>query len=287
AAQAARTGTQRIDRELAGVKTESAQIMQRVDSLKAQSDRADVVLKGLRDENSGLKAEVAAVREGIARELQQVARPTDVSSAISPLTSKLSALEQNVQGVVRGEENRRANVERIVMALELANLKRTVERGVPFGSELAEVRRIAGSKIDLTALDRFKDKGVAATGDLEREFRTLAFRVIEADAQPQDASWSERLIASAKSVVRVRKVDQADDDKSIEAMVARIEQALKAGKLGDVVVQAGNLPERAKAPLLPWLEKVGGRAAVERAIAAIEQELKASLGAPSQAGKKG
>lgn len=280
AAQAARAGTQRLDRELASVKNDAAQISQRVDGLKAQGDRLETLMQGLREATTALKAE-------IGREMANVARAADVSTAISPLTSKLSALEQNVEGVVRNEDERRQNVERIVTALELGNLKRTIERGVGFGTELAEVRRVAGPKIDLSVLERYRERGVPSLGEMEREFKAIAFAIIDADRQPADAHWTEKLIASAKSVVRIRKVDQDADDKTVEGAVARMEQSLKAGRLADVVAEAAKLSPQARAPAKAWLDKLEGRVAVERAISAVEQDLKASLGAQGQAGKKG
>lgn len=280
AAQAARAGTQRLDRELASVKNDAAQISQRVDGLKAQGDRLETLMQGLREATTALKAE-------IGREMANVARAADVSTAISPLTSKLSALEQNVEGVVRNEDERRQNVERIVTALELGNLKRTIERGVGFGPELAEVRRVAGPKIDLSVLERYRERGVPSLGEMEREFKAIAFAIIDADRQPADAHWTEKLIASAKSVVRIRKVDQDADDKTVEGAVARMEQSLKAGRLADVVAEAAKLSPQARAPAKAWLDKLEGRLAVERAISAVEQDLKASLGAQGQAGKKG
>jgi hypothetical protein len=282
AAEAARTGTQRLDRELAGVKTEAAQLSQRLDALKSQADRADVAVRGLRDESSALKAVVAAAND----ELKSVARPTDVATALSPLSSKLSALEQNVQGVVRSEDDRRANVERIVTALELGNLKRTIDRGAAFEKELAEVRRVAGPKLDLSVLERYRAKGVPAVAELERDFRKLAFAVIEADQRPADAHWTDRLLSSAKSIVRVRRTEQGEAQ-GAEAIVARMEAGLKASRLMDVVAEAAKLSQPAKAAAAPWLEQVEARLAVDRAIAAIEQELKSSLSATSPAGKRG
>lgn len=283
AAEAARTGTQRLDRELAGVKTEAAQLSQRLDGIKAQADRADVAVRGLRDEASALKAEIGAVNE----DLKRVARPTDVATALTPLTSKLSLLEQNVQGVVRSEDDRRANVERIVTALELGNLKRTVDRGAAFDKELAEVRRVAGPKLDLTVLERYRDRGVPAVAELERDFRTLAFAIIDADQRPADAHWTDRLLSSAKSIVRVRRTDQGGEAQGAEAIVARMEAGLKASRLMEVVAEAAKLSAPAKAAAATWLEKVEARLAVDRAIAAIEQELKSSLGAATQSGKRG
>ena len=81
ASQAARAGTQRLDRELAGVRTESAQLTQSVDGLKAQSDRVEIAVRGLREDATALKADIGTVREELSREMKQVARPTDVTSA--------------------------------------------------------------------------------------------------------------------------------------------------------------------------------------------------------------
>ena len=85
----------------------------------------------------------------------------------------------------------------------------------------------------------------------------------------------------------MRQTDQGADAQGAEAAVARMETSLKGGRLTEVVAEAGKLSKEAKAPALSWLDKVEARLAVDRAIGAIEQELKSSLGAASQAGKKG
>ena len=279
AGEIARVGQQRLDRDLATVKGETSQLSQRVDTVKSVVDRTETGVRVLKDEAGELRSALDVVKGEIARELRQVARPADVHTAVAPIASRLAALEDNVQGVVKGESDRRANAERIVLALELGNLKRTIERGAPFAAELAEVRRIAGPSLDLTTLERLKDRGVPPAPELAREFRGLAHAIIEADAEPANASWKDRLLAGAKSIVRVRRVDQAAEDASIEAAVARIETDLKDGKLAEVATTAAKLPAKALAPARGWLDKVEARASVERALADVERNLKASLGA--------
>ncbi|MEI9902398.1 MAG: hypothetical protein WDN31_22555 [Hyphomicrobium sp.] len=78
-----------------------------------------------------------------------VAKPEDVSSAVSPLNNQLAALQQDVQGVIKSEGDRRTTAERIVLSLELANLKRAIDRGKPYAPELAQTRKVAGTVIDL------------------------------------------------------------------------------------------------------------------------------------------
>jgi hypothetical protein len=77
--------------------------------------------------------------------------------------------------------------------------------------------------------------------------------------------------------VRVRKVSHSEDDQSAEAIVARIETALKEGRLGEVIEQAKAIPPQAFGPADEWLQAVKARHAVDQAIAGIEGELKASL----------
>jgi hypothetical protein len=124
---------------------------------------------------------------------------------------------------------------------------------------------------------------VPTTVDLSREFRTLTGPMLDADGDPTDGSVVDRLWAGAKSVVRVRKVSHTADDKSTEAVVARMEQALKDNRLGDVIARSQELPPQAATPAKAWLAKVDARASVERAIATIESQLKSSLaGAPAK-----
>jgi hypothetical protein len=67
------------------------------------------------------------------------------------------------------------------------------------------------------------------------------------------------------------------DDQTAEAVVARIETALKEGRLGEVIEQAKSLPPQSAAPAAEWLAAVKARYAVDQAIASVENELKTSL----------
>ncbi len=276
ASEAARAGTQRIDRALASVKTEQTRAEQRLVELKADDERLSKTV-------STMKGSLETVKS----DLQNVARPDDLKKALSPVAARVESLEKNVADVVKSEADRRANAERIIMALELGNLKRTVERGAPFAAQLDQVSKIARGKLDLSALERYKTKGVPTTVELLGEFRTLAHAIIAADAQPADGSWSDRLMAGAKSIVKVRRTDADENATGVEAVVARMEKGLKEERLADVATEAGKLSQTARKPAVGWLEKVAARASVDRAIAHIESELKSSLGGTPAAGKKG
>ncbi len=270
ASEAAKSGTQRIDRELAGIKTDSARLNERLEAGKAQADRAMENLKQAQQDSAALKASLETLKSSVAK-------PSDVTSAVTPVTEKLVTLEANLQNVLNAEEDRRSNAERIVLSLELQNLKRALDRGQKYGPELAEVRKVSNGKLDLAVLEKFKDHGVPTLPDLARDYRATANSLIDADADAAEGSVVDRLIAGAKSVVRVRKVSHNADDKSAEAIAGRMEIALKEGRLPDIIEEAKALSSKAKDAAAPFLEKVAARASVDSSVAQIETKLKSSL----------
>ena len=286
ASEAARAGTQRIDRELAGVKEDAARLAQNFEALKAAASRLDQTMRVAREETGNLSGALDALKGNIAAQFENVARLPDVSTAIEPIASKMAALEENLQGLVKSEEDRKTNAEHIVLALELGNLKRALDRGGAYAAELAELNKLAGGKIDLAALERSKDEGVPTAAELAREFRSVAHAVIDAEAGPADASVVDRLVQGAKSIVRVRRTDHGADDKSAEAVIGRMEKALTNGRYADVLAEAQQLPPKGRAAAAPWLGKLEARAAVDGAIAQIEDQLKASLAGTAPAEKR-
>lgn len=276
AAEAAKSGMQRLDRDAASLKTEAAKLDERLAQLKAEADKAAEQNKLRQQELANLKVELDGAKAASAK-------PADVASAVAPVTKKIAEIEKGLQTVAASEQTRQNNAERVVLALELQNLKRALDRGATYDAELAEVEKAAGGKFDLAALAKFKQAGVPTVSDLTRDFRTSANTIIDADAGVPTATVVDRLLAGAKNVVRVRRTDYAPDDKSAEAIAGRIEKALKEGRLGDVLNEASLLSPKAKDAAQPFLEKVSARATVDKALASLEGQLKTSLsGAPAE-----
>jgi hypothetical protein len=267
AAETAKSGVLRIDRDVTQLKGDGTRTVQRLDQLKAAADQLEQTL--------------AALKGDIDTQLKTVAKASDVTGAVAPVASKVAALETTVKGVVQSEQDRKADAERVVLSLQLATLRRALERGAPFAAELAEVQRVSAGRFDLKALDQFKAAGLPTLADLARDFRGLAHSIIEADRVPADSSVVDRLVAGAKSIVRVRKTDAAAEEKSSEAVVARIETALKSGQLATVMDEAKKLSPQALAPAKTWLDRIAARATVDAAITAVDDQLKSSLGGQS------
>jgi len=275
--EAARSGTQRMDRQLAGVTNDTARLGQQMQTVKADTTRMGETLRVVQEETGKLSSRLDGLDGDVMAKIAKLASPSDVEQAVKPVAEQVTSLQSRVANVVSAEADRKQNAKRIVLSLELANLERAIDRGDSFADELAQVKGTAGGLIDLTALERHDASGVAPISKLQAMFNPVAHRIIEASAAPAGGSVFNQLLANARSVVKVRKVSHDASDTSSEAVVTRIEAALRAGRLTNVLALAKELPEGGQKAAQAWLQKVEDRHAVDVALAAVEDQLKASL----------
>lgn len=275
--------TQQMDQRFtrAGEQSEAARALlaQRAQSLEQS-------LKTITEEAASLRSGVDTLKADLDTRIKGAAKPSDVQTAVQPLAAKVAALETGMQTVVRSEQDRNATAGNILLSLELANLKRALDRGGKYADELAAVKALAGPKLDLAVLEAQSVQGVPSLAALGSELSRLAHEMLDAEAEPANATFAERMVSGLKSVVRVRKVDHKPGDTSTEAVIARMERGLKEGRVGDVIEEAKKLPEKAATPAAQWLKRLETRAGVDKALAALDASLKTSL-AGGAAPKKG
>ncbi|MBR2535149.1 MAG: hypothetical protein IKE66_03655 [Hyphomicrobium sp.] len=275
-AEAAMSGTQRIDRDVATLKADAEAAAERIAALKVENERLTATIKLDQDEATAVRSELQALQS-------TAAKPNDVAAAVKPVGDKLAAIEARVTTLQTAEDERKRNSERILLSLELQNLKRALDSGEGYASELAAVAKASSGKFDLAPLEAFKNDGVPPPATLAKDFRTVANDAIDAETEPAEGGVMDRLIAGAKSVVRVRKANHDADDKSTEAIVGRMENAMKDGRFEEALTESQQLPPKAQASAKPFLDRVAARVSVDRAVASIEGQLKSSLGATPDA----
>lgn len=275
--EAARSGTQRMDRQLSGVANDTARLNQQLETLKADTTRLGDTLRVVQEETAKMSSQLTGLEGDVTSKISKLASPTDVEQAVKPVAEQVSSLETQVANVVSAEKNRAQNAKRIVLALELGGLTRAIERGDGFAEELAQVKNTAGDLIDVSKLEPYETSGVASISKLQSMFDPVADAIIEASAAPAGDSVLDQLLANARSVVKIRKVSHDADDTSVEAVVSRIESVLAAGRLDEVLRLAKELPESGRQAANAWLKKVEERHGVDQALASVEEQLKASL----------
>jgi hypothetical protein len=256
-----RAGLDRFQRDLAAAKADVGRLGDRLDRAEQQ-----------------LRAAQGAV-EGVKAELERGLKGTAKSEELALLLARVDALDKELQGYLKREADRSANTSRVVLSLELSNLKRAIERGDSFAAELAAVKRVAGDSLNLTPLARYAGEGLPPVSELAKSFRQVANAMRDAEAETRDAPLFERLLSGARSIVRIRKSTYAADDGSLDAMIARMELALKENRLSDLLAEAKKLPPKAALAGEDWLRRLEMRRQVEQALAETEAALKSSLAA--------
>jgi hypothetical protein len=255
----ARSSTARFDGELANIRADAGRVAQRLDTLKGE----------------------------IEERLKGAAKATD----LAPLANSVASLERDVQTFLKGEADRTANANlnatQMLLALELANLKRAVDRGEGYAEELGRAKKVGGFTLNFAPLERYMQEGATTPPELAKSFGKVADAMQDAEAETPNSTLVDRLLSGARSIVRVRKAGYAADDVSLEAVIARMEAAVKDGRLADVLVNARNLPPKAALAGEDWIRKVEARQALDQAMAAVEAQLKASLGGPKSAVPEG
>jgi hypothetical protein len=265
------------------LKTQNERLEQRVATNAGALEQS--LATALKDVGA-VRASIETLRADIGNQLKSVARQPEVVAAIAPVEQKIAGFESKLGAIVDRDRDRQVNAERIVLSLELANLRRAMDSGQPFAPALASVEKLAGKALDLTPLKAYQDKGIVSAATLGERFPEVARTILEAEREAGAGSTLDKLIASAKSVVQVRRTGADVEGQSTEAVLARIEHLLKSGNLEQAAAQAGGLAPAVRKPAEGWLSLLQARVAVDKALKGIEEALKVSL-AGTPVGTKG
>ncbi len=277
ASSAANSETQRLDGEFAVVKSTANRLDKRVEALKSDSDKLSEGIKILNETTLKMSSEISTLRATLKSELGTVARPADINAAVTPYKDRIANLESNLKALEKLEAQRAEQAKSVVLSLELASLQRSVNTGKPFAEHLGKVKASAGDQADLAALDKYAVQGVPTLATLQDSFRPLIHQMLQATKPKTDTSILTQLLDQAKSVVRVRKVNHESDDNSVEAVIARMEENLKTGKLSAINDEANALPDANRVPAQSWLDQVAARTTVDSVMQNLQTDLKSSL----------
>jgi len=206
-------------------------------------------------------SELQAAQSGLQASL------TDIQAVTETLSGKIATIEQGQAELSQqlAEPDRQIDLARAIAA---AGLKSAIDRG---GSFMPELEAFASVVPDDPAVPELRDlaaRGVPSRSKLIEEFPDAASKAIAA-AQPVDPNSGlvDRLMSSALSVVKVRKVGDVEGD-SPEAITARAEARLLDGNLDGALAEWNTLPEASRLAASDFGNALAARAGVEMLIVA-------------------
>lgn len=241
-------------------------------------------LAALEDRLAGLESRIAALAEAgtsaapdpeLASQLNELrAAQSGFQSSIAELQSSTDALASKISELEQGQQALSAQVDApsrqidLARAIAAAGLKSAIDRGGPFMSELEAFASVAPDDPAVPELRDLAARGVPSRAELVAGFSDAASKAIAAaDPGDPEAGLVDRLMSSAMSVVKVRKVGDVAGD-SAEAIVARAETRLLNGDLEAALAEWTTLPEASRVATSEYGEALAARARSEKLIAA-------------------
>jgi hypothetical protein len=234
----------------------------------------------LADLQQKLQAQIdAKFAEGATAERQSL---DEMKQEIADLDAKIAALSVGE----RGADKEAASAQSAASVLAFANLRAGLDSGRPYATELASLRSLAPGIGNFGALPAFAEQGIPTLAELSTSFKTASDAAIDAVPAPasQDDSFVGSVLQSAKSMVKVRRIDGGATGNDPEAVLARAGAKLSQGDLVAAIQDAESLQGAPRQALASWIDAARARASAEDTLIRLETALRqqAEPAAPAQ-----
>lgn len=196
-----------------------------------------------------LSGQLDQLRSALAQSAdQQASTGSDISNRLAEAEKKLNEPREDVA---------------VAKAIAAAALKAAIDRGGPFLPELDTFAGVAPDDPAVADLRTFAQTGIPSRAELIRQVPDVATAIVEAVNQPDpNQSWSDRLMSSASSLVKVRPVGNVEGD-GVEAIAARLEDKVKNGDLPGASTEWNDLPAAGKEASAAFKQSLEARIRVE------------------------
>ncbi len=241
-------------------------------ALDAQDAAQGKSLEMMEGEIASLRAKLGALAEAKLDPDQ-----SDLGPELTALDQRIGKLEAALPRLAGAVDRGVASAKSGAAAIAFANLREAVDSGQPYAAELAALNAVAPKLGELGPLPSRADTGIPTAATLAGDLRAKVQTGGAGAPGAADASFLDSVIASAKSAVRVRRVDAAPTGSEPDAVLARAEAALDQGDLAGAVKEVSALPPASRETLAPWLENARARLSADATIAELQTKLLSSL----------
>ncbi len=239
----------------------------------AQGDAGNTAaVAQLRTELAELKAKFGALAEA---ELGTGGGPD-----LATLTDRLAKLEAALPALAGAIAKDSAETKSAAIAIAFANLRSAVSDGRPYAAELDIIGTLDPAIGELGILPAYAEIGIPTLPELARAFAAAKDGAL-AVAQPAPASGGslvDNLMASAQSLVKIRRIDEAPAGEGPDATLARAKTALDQGDLAAAVKNVEMLDGATREAFSAWLGQAHARLSADEILTRLEGVLLVSMG---------
>jgi hypothetical protein len=247
----------------------------KLDTALAEAKAANAAsLEAMRKEVAGLDAKLRALANA---ELSS-GEAARLVPEIAVIDERLSKLEAGLPALLNAVDDEAEDTKAATQAIAFANLRAAVSEGRPYASELATLAALSPGAGDLGRLLDYEDTGIPTLPELTRAFKETRAAAPSAQAPAADGSIIDRFMASAESLVKVKRVDATADGDGSDAVLARAEAELEKGNLAGSVAEVDKLQGAQRTAFATWLDQARARLDADATLQRLENILLVSLG---------
>ena len=229
-------------------------------------------------------ASAATAAADVAKNATQNASQASAARGdLDALAARMTALEGAIKKLT-DETRQTASAEldgrALRLALASAALRTAVERGAPYGAELAAAKSLGADPAAIAALEPFAASGVSSAASLAHELSALIPALQQAvEPTSSNATFLDRLERNAQRLVRITPAEApAGDDPATVA--TRIGVDASRADLTAALADIAKLPDTAKPVAAVFVQKAQARNAALAASAKLAADALKSLGKP-------
>ena len=240
----------------------------RVEGLVAELESLRTTLGSVAEEGGAISADtiatIAAYRTRIDALQAQVdeitARQGELTNAVAHAQSTASQQVEDAQALVEEASATAMSAQnQAALATALTVVETALQTGASFATPLTTIAEITGIPSPAALVDAAG--GVSTLETLEQVYPQVAHAAIRADIATNDAGGGLSGIGSfLRSQVATRSLTPQEGN-SANAVLSRMEAALKLGELNSVLAEADSLSAIATAEMAGWLADVATRKA--------------------------
>ena len=230
-------------------------------------------IAGMEKAIAELKAKLNALAEAELTKGDATVSQPELATLIERL-DKLEAVLPELAGTIDKEAT---GAKSAALAIAFANLRAAVSDGRPYAAEFDTITALAPALGDLGVLPAYAEKGIPTVPELARAFAETRDEALAAPAAPADASVVDSLIASAESLVTIRRIDEPPAGEGAEATLSRAQKALDHDDLAVAVKEVETLQGKPRETFASWLGEARARLSAGEALTRLEGALLISL----------
>jgi hypothetical protein len=249
---------------------------EKIAAARAEGEQLSGTVTGLQNEIAALGSKLSALAEA---ELGGGA--TDAGPELNALSERIAKIESVLPELIGAIGKETADVKSAAAAIAFANLRAAVSEGRPYAAELDTLGALAPGIGDLGVLPAYAEKGIPTLPELTRSFAAAREDALAAVTAPPSDSFFDNLLASAQSLVTIKRIDEEPAGEGPSAAPAKAKAALDKGDLADAIKQVETLEDAPRQAFSAWLGAAHARLGADAIMTRLEGLLLLSMSGDS------